>query len=279
MTKIAKFLIFITLIFGAASVERAIEAWRLRSHKGESNSNPVAQKRSAVVEHETIAIADVTWKIPETAPNGENWTFDLFTSPTIVREGTEFKATLPWLKKNQSTINFEIIGVDKKVYPLQFSGYFDQPTVDGKTSGNPSIFFMLSDVQIHESLQVQLGQVIDRHNIEILSFIEKAPDGTVQGYPQLKIMDHNDNREIILTPEKKYYDQLFDIRLRSKVDQKEISISHAGEEFFIGDDQYVFKKIDEEKKILDFSQKVGKDYCNFSLEFAAKDPSPTAKTT
>ncbi|MDR0740618.1 MAG: hypothetical protein LBF34_02820 [Puniceicoccales bacterium] len=277
MTKISKFLIFITLIFLAASVERAIEAWRLRSDKGKSNSNPIAQKRSAVVERETIDIADVTWKTPKTVPHGENWTFDLFTSPTIVREGTEFKATLPWLKKSQSTINFEVVKVDKKIYPLQFSGYFNRPTVDGQT--DPSICFMLGDAQTHESLQVQSGQIIKRHNVEILSFTEKGPDGTVQGYPQLKIMDRNINREIILTPEKKYYDQLFDIRLRSKIDEKEISISSIGEEFSIGDDQYVLKKIDEEKKTLDFSQKVGKDYCNFSLEFATKNLSPTAKTT
>jgi hypothetical protein len=279
MTKIAKFLIFITLIFGAASVERAVETWRLRSNGEASHSNPMAQKRSIVAERETIAIADVTWKTPETAPHGENWTFDLFTSPTIVREGTEFKSTLPWLKKSQSTINFEIVKMGKKIYPLQFSGYFDQPMVDGKTSENPSVFFMLNDVQTHESLQVQLGQVIERHNVEILSFTEKGSDGTVQGYPQLKIMDRNDNREIILTPEKKYYDQLFDIRLRSKVDEKEIILSHEEEEFSIGNDQYVLKKIDEEKKILDFSQKIGKDYCNFSLEFTAENPTPTAKTT
>ncbi|MDR2812603.1 MAG: hypothetical protein LBB05_02325 [Puniceicoccales bacterium] len=278
MTKIAKFLIFTSLIFMAASVERAVEAWWLRSNKGKRTPTPMAQKRSMVVERETVDITNITWETPPIAPKGENWTFDLFTSPTIVREGTEFQSTLPWTKKSQSTINFEVVEISKKIYPIQFSGYFNQPILDGETSENSSFSFMLSDVQTRESLQVQLGQVVERHNVEILSFTEKGPNGEAQGYPQLKIMDRNSNQEIILTPEKKYYDQLYTIRLRSKVDEKEISLSHAGEIFSIGDDQYVLKKIDEEKKILEFSQKVGKDSCNFSLEITTKNASQTIKT-
>jgi hypothetical protein len=91
-------------------------------------------------------------------------------------------------------------------------------------------------------------------------------------------MDHDLNREIILSPEKKYYDHLFVIRLRSKIDEKEILLAQVGEEFSVGTDQYVLKKIDEEKKILEFSQKVGKDSCNFSLEFTEKNLSRTIKT-
>jgi hypothetical protein len=272
MTKIAKFLIFMAIVFMAAAVERIIEARRLHSSKdGRSNSDQMAQKGSMVVERETVNIADVTWKNPPTAPKGENWTFDLFTAPTIVREGTEFKSTLPWLEKSQSTINFEVIGMGQKIYPLQFSGYFNQPVVDGQKSEDQSFSFILSDMQTRESLQVKLGQVVERYNVEILSFTEKGPNGEIQGYPQLKIMDRGINRDITLTPEKKYYDQLFDIHLRSKIDEKEISLSHVEEEFSIGSDQYVLKKIDMEKKILEFSQKVGKDFCNFSLEMAVKN--------
>ncbi|MDR1590879.1 MAG: hypothetical protein LBR92_02690 [Puniceicoccales bacterium] len=276
MTKIAKFLIFIALIFIAAFVERTIEAWRLRSNKVEHT--PMAKNRSMVVERETVDISSVTWKTPETSPKGENWTFDLFTSPTIVREETEFKSTFPWLEKNQSTINFEIVGVKRKIYPLQFSGYFNQPTVDGQKSEDQSFSFMLGDAQTNESLQVRLGQIVDRYKVEILSFAEKGPDGEIQGYPQLKIMDHDLNREMILTPEKKYYDHLFDVRLRSKVDGKEILLSRIEEVFSVGTDQYVLKKINEEKKILEFSQKIGKDSCNFSLEFPVENLPRTTKT-
>ncbi|MDR1366443.1 MAG: hypothetical protein LBJ13_00855 [Puniceicoccales bacterium] len=266
MIKIAKFLIFIALVFIMMSAERAIEAWQLQLRKDEQrNASQAAPKQPVVVERETIDISDVPWKNPQIAPKGKNWTFDLFTSPTILREGTEFKATLPWMEKSQSTINFEIIELGKKVYPLQFSGYFSQPMVDGKKSEDYSFSFMLSDVQNRESLQVQLGQVIERYDVEILSFTEKGPNGEVQGYPQLKVMDRNIGREIILTPEKRYYDQLFVIRLRSKVDEKEFFLSHVDEEFSVGSDQYVLKKIDEEKKMLEFSQKMGKDSCVFSL--------------
>jgi hypothetical protein len=218
-----------------------------------------------------VSVPDITWKNPKTAPKGENWTFDLFTAPTIVREGTAFKATLPWLAKSQSTINFAIVKIEKKIYPLQFSSYFNRPLVDGKKSEDQSLSFMLNDAQTSESLQVRLGQVIERHNVEVLHFAEKGPDGEEQSYPQLKIMDRNINREIILTAEKTYYDELFDIRLRSKIDEKEISLSHREEEFSIGGDRYVLKKIDVEKKMLEFSQKVGKDSCSFSLEIAAEN--------
>jgi hypothetical protein len=270
MTKIAKFLIFIALVFMAASVERRIKSGLLQlSGDWQDDSSQMVQ--STVGERETVSVADVTWKNPQTPPKGENWTFDLFTAPTIVSEGTEFKSTLPWLEKSQSTINFESVKMGKKIYPLQFSGYFNQPVVDGKKSEDQSFSFMLNDAQTNESLQVKLGQAIERQNIEVLSFTEKCSNGEVQGYPQLKVMDRGINREVILTPEKKYYDELFDIRLRSKIDEKEISLSREGEEFSIGDDRYVLKKIDSEKKMLEFSQKVGKDSCSFSLEIATQN--------
>jgi hypothetical protein len=104
----------------------------------------------------------------------------------------------------------------------------------------------------------------------VLSFTEKGPNGEVQDYPQLKIMDRSINREVVLSPKKKYYDDLFDICLRSKIDGKKISVSHVGEEFSVGGDQYALKKIDGEKKMLEFSQKIGKDFCSFSLEIAAQ---------
>jgi hypothetical protein len=51
-----------------------------------------------------------------------------------------------------------------------------------------------------------------------------------------------------------------------------MSLSRTAEEFSIGGDQYVLKKIDEKKTLLKFSQRVGKDSCillrvNSQLEF------------
>ncbi|MDR0417898.1 MAG: hypothetical protein LBH08_00475 [Puniceicoccales bacterium] len=279
MTKIAKFLVFIALVFMVMSVERAMKAWQLRLQKDEQyNANHVTQTQPVMVERETIDILNVPWKNPRIAPKGKSWTFDLFTSPTILREGTEFKATFPWMEKSQSTINFEIIELSKKVYPLQFSGYFSRPIVNGKKSEDHSFSFILSDVQNRESFQVQLGQVVEYYGVEILSFIEKGSNGEIQGYPQLKVMDHNIGREVILTPEKRYYDQLFVIRLRSKVDKSEFFLSHIDEEFSVGGDQYVLKKIDEEKKRLEFLQKMGKDSCVFSLEIVSENISSTIET-
>jgi hypothetical protein len=42
-----------------------------------------------------------------------------------------------------------------------------------------------------------LGQVVEHRGIEILSFIEKGPDGDIHGYPQLRVMDRGIDREVI----------------------------------------------------------------------------------
>jgi hypothetical protein len=276
MTKASKILSIISLLFVVATVDRVVEAQRLGLNKeNQHDFSRMVKKLPTDIERETVDIIDLIWKNPPVSAKGESWTFDLFTAPTIVAEGTAFKSTLPWLEKSQSTLNFEVLSIDKKIYPLQFSGYFNQPTVDGVVSRDQTYSFMLFDVQTRESLQARLGQFLEKYGIDILSFDEKGPLGEIQGYPQLKVMDRNINREVILTPEKKYYDQLFEIRLRSKVDDKEIFLAREEEEFSIASDQYVLKSVDIANKRLEFLQKMGKDSCSFSLGLAEKNTPQT----
>jgi hypothetical protein len=147
MTRIAKFLVAIALICMVISVERIMEArWLPAYGDGRNDSTRIPQKGSVMAERETVTIVDVIGKNPRLALKGELWTFDRFTSPTIRREGTGFKSIFPWMEKNQLTINFEVVRVEKKLYPLQFSGYFTQPTADGQKSKDPSFSFRLSDL-------------------------------------------------------------------------------------------------------------------------------------
>ncbi|MDR1435196.1 MAG: hypothetical protein LBI77_02215 [Puniceicoccales bacterium] len=264
MIKTSKIFILISLPWIAAGINFSMESKHSiaddENRRGDFQ-NP--KTRGEIIGYEAIAIEDALWEEPKIAEKGENWTFDLFTSPTITREGDKFLATWPWLKERQITINFDVISIEKKVYPLQFGGYFSAPTVEGIPWVDGGYVFMLRDGNTRKTMTVKLGQKIGSHGVEVRNFKEKGPNGEIVSYPQLTLFDSKINREIILTPMLQYYDGLWDIKLRSKVDNGEILLSHGGENFSVGEEIYTLENINLKEKSLEFSQKMGKDNYTF----------------
>jgi hypothetical protein len=280
MTKITKIFTIVSLLFLGAGVKCFLETKSPSANCPEKqHPNPAPIGSSEAAASDAAKIVDVPWKEPETSPKGENWTFDLFTAPTISSDGGNFVAALPWLKKSQATVDFEVISVEQKLYPLRFSGYFAAPTVDDLASAGGSYTFMLRDGTTHESLAVKLGQNLERYGVDVRKFEEKNAAGETQDYPRLTLFDRNSNREVTLTAAPQYYDMLWDIKLRLKAEGKEILLSRAGENFSVGSECYALESIDANGKLLTFSQKIGKSMQNFSLPVgpsisANKNPSP-----
>jgi hypothetical protein len=264
MIKISTVFILISLLCIGAAINSFVES--KHSIVGDENWRGDLQKprvRAGTITHGAVASEDVPWKAPKITEKGENWTFDLFTPPTITREGDKFSAAWPWLKEKQVTINFDVISIEKKVYPLQFGGYFIAPTVEDVSSTDSEVVFMLRDGEAEKTMAVKLGQKIENHGVELRNFREKGPNGEVISYPQLTLFDSKINREIVLTSMLKCYDELWNIKLRSKIDSGEILLSHIGENFSVGEAIYGLEKINLEEKSLEFSQKIGKDRRTF----------------
>ncbi|MDR0590350.1 MAG: hypothetical protein LBG09_00605 [Puniceicoccales bacterium] len=276
MTKIIKIFTIISLLFLGAGVKCFLETKSPNANHSENQDpNPAPILSSETAASDVAKIVDVPWKGPETSPKGEHWTFDLFTAPTISRDGGNFIAALPWLKKSQTTVNFEVISVAQKLYPLQLSGYFTAPIVDGLASADGGYTFMLRDGTTRESLVVKLGQNLEQYGVEVRKFEEKGAAGETQGYPRLTVFDRNISREVTLTAAPQYYDALWEIKLRLKAEGKEILLSRAGEKFSVGAECYTLESVDAEGKLLTFSQKIGKNTQIFSLPVAGdKNPPP-----
>ncbi|MDR1303232.1 MAG: hypothetical protein LBJ81_01275 [Puniceicoccales bacterium] len=282
MSKITKIFTIISFLFFVAGVKCFLETQSPsadRPGNQHPNPDPAPIRPSEAAASDAVKMGDVPWNGPEASPKGEHWTFDLFTAPTISRDGGNFVAALPWLKKSQSTVNFEVISVARRLYPLRFSGYFAAPTVDGLPSADGGYTFMLRGGAIHESLAVKLGQNLEKYGVEIRKFEEKSAAGETQGYPRLTLFDRSIGREVTLTAAPQYYDALWDIKLRLKAEGKEILLSRTGENFSVGSECYALESVDAEGKLLTFSQKIGKSAQNFSLAVAPpvaenKNPPP-----
>ncbi|MDR3317217.1 MAG: hypothetical protein LBS71_00200 [Puniceicoccales bacterium] len=265
MNIIVKVFIFISVLFLGASVPYIIQLKHLKSDKDSSKNTQQKAVKAVTLVTETAKIEDIVWKEPQQSPKGEHWTFDLFTAPTISKEEGNFVAILPWLKKSPIMIPFEIISIEKKLYPLQFGGYFDTPIIAGVRSLEIGFSFMLRDTESNESLIAKLEQILEKYGVEVRKFEEKGVDGIIEGYPRLILWDSKLNKEVLLTSALTYYDTLWNIKLRIKADGKEIILSQIGEEFTIESDNYKLEEIDFGKKMLNFSQKMGKNLCRFSL--------------
>jgi hypothetical protein len=269
MTRVSKVFIILSLLFLAASMEYIVES--LYSNTRREKKQTIEQQshsQAILLGPETAKVTDAVWRESTVSPKGENWTFDLFTAPTIGREEGNFSATLPWLKTTPTMIPFNLIAIERKLYPLQFGGYFSMPTVDNVSSTDGGYAFMLRDSQTNESLTVKVGQSLEKYGVEIKSFEEQGPAGEVQGYPCLIVFDSKLNQEISLTSAPKYYDELWDIKLSLKDDGKEILLSHIGEEFSADSKNYALEAIDFDNKSLKFSQKMGKNPCFFAMSIA-----------
>jgi hypothetical protein len=268
MTKLAKVFTIASLLFLGAGVKYILETKHgSMGHAGNPKpiSPPLTPPEAAVAAAETVNMGDVLWRDPEVSPKGENWTFDLFTAPTISREGGDFVAALPWLKKSQAMVDFEVVSVERKLYPLRLSGYFAEPTVDGIPSAEKGYRFMLCDTTTGDSLAVKLGQTLEKYGVEVRTFEEKSAADEGQSCPRLTVFDRRVEREITLTSVLQYDDGLWHIELRLKADGKAIFLSRTGENFSVGSECYTLERIDWDQKLLTFSQKVGKSAQNFSL--------------
>jgi hypothetical protein len=124
---------------------------------------------------------------------------------------------------------------------------------------------MLYDWEENQTILAKLGQSFERYGIDIIRFEEQDPKGEVVDYPRLTIFDGKNNREFVLTSAPKYWDDLWDIQVRSKEDQSITILSRQGEDFTVGGEHYTLERVNLEEKLLQFSQKVGRDSCTFSL--------------
>ncbi|MDR2806956.1 MAG: hypothetical protein LBB11_02265 [Puniceicoccales bacterium] len=272
MSATPKIFVIIALLGCFGAVKYILSTRNQITSHSELRIEQKVKREPMTIQRKTVHVQDLLWKEPEIAEKGVSWTFDLFTAPTISREREKFSAFFPWMKKNQSAINFEVISMDKKRYPLQFGGYFSTPHRRGVASANSECVFILRDVNTQETFIAKLGQRIEKYGIEIKKFEEKGPEDTVVGYPQLTVFDTQNQQQEILTREVKYDETSRDIRLRSKIDGRDISIARIGETFTVNNEIYTLENINFESNFLEFSQKVGKEVINFSL------PIPENKT-
>jgi hypothetical protein len=265
VTETSKVCIVVALLLVVLGGSRTPKTQHLSSENDQKNIISPSIDQPFMIQRETINLNDLKWQGPKNAPRGESWTFDLFTPPTILRTEDGFSATLPWIGKDQSVINFEILSVKRKLYRLQFSGYFSAPKRDSSGTEVAAHTFMLFDKETDQTLLTKLGENLASHDVDIVRFEEHGPNGEMGDYPRLTIFDRKNNQEFVLTSEPKYWDELWDIQLRSKGDGAIITLSKIGEDFTIDGEHYALGEVSSGKKSLTFIQKVGKDSCAFSL--------------
>ena len=265
MTRTVKILLILSLILGACALERIAKQHGLRTDHESQPQNKISPKHQINIVSNLVETNDEFWSAPKEDVRGEGWTFDLFTAPTITQKDGQYRASLPWITATvEQEVKFELIALEPKLYPIQFLGFIELPKKDGGQIKS----FMIRDNDQQQTLQAKLGDTITTHKIEIKNFEERGPEGLVTGYPKLYVTDHEFQREEILTPKEKYYEHLFHLVIKTNDDQPEISLSHIGENFSIGEATYSVLSADMDKKIVLLEQKLGK----FSKQIEITEP-------
>lgn len=184
------------------------------------------------------------WCDPPRDARGEAWMFDLFTPPTIVWKNDQYEATLPWLllPEPDEQKTFKLITFERQRYPIQLLGYVIPPP---NVSGKSQPVFFLKNTETQETLQATLGDVVTKHQLELVDFQEKGPNHEI--YPQLKLFDHELFREEMLTTELKDDTQRFQMTLQ--YGDTPIHLTHIGETFSIDNRQYTLQEIETQVRL------------------------------
>lgn len=188
------------------------------------------------------------WNMPYQSTKGENWTFDLFTSPTITKIDDQFDATLPWLQQlNSKTFPLHIKSFAKKKYPLQFSGYLLEPN-----SNVSEYLIILYDYLENRSLIVRNGDFLTKYNVKIKNFIYNADANNDIDcvHPEVLLEDLTESIYVTLLPNVVYYDDIFDIIIENTTDMNQIAIERVGDFFESNNLACTVTKIDNKFKRL-----------------------------
>ena len=190
------------------------------------------------------------WRPPHQSTKGENWTFDLFTAPTITKLDDQFDATFPWLQQfTAQSFPLELKTFEKKIYPLQFSGYLLEPN-----SQNHEYMIILYDHLKKKSLTVKVGDFLEKYNVKIKNFTQNAPSNDAISYihPEVVLEDFTENIHVTLLPQTVYYNEIFDIIIENSDNKSTIDIDRVGYKFICNDVEFAVKKIDYKFKKLTF---------------------------
>lgn len=256
---------------------KKIQFYTYKKHSLEekNNTNSVSKIPYLYAKISDTASVENMWKAPKISPEGENWTFDLFTAPTIVKVGKFFESYYPWMRhSSKQLIPVQLVNLAPKKYPLRLSGFYCGPNQNSKSDRNE--VFILLDEQKNSVYSGKIGQKLEQFPASLVSFNEKATGNENIPYihPELTIWDEESHQEMKLISKTTYYPDRWDILIKSKISEETFTLEQLGNTFTLNEDTFTLKEVllDQRSVILTVKNQSHKDPFEWILSIEHEKP-------